>query len=153
MDNLGAWGIARSTIGTDNHTQFLIMPVTCNFFSCRPFGAGPSSGALFAGGAAMSQWDCGGGAERRTIAPPVSGRSQILGREIQFNRRPFTVVGVTAQRFLRSVAWSRSFRVPYTMKPAAGRPGSLPRRIHTLAYLGRTLKPGRRVPAREQNSP
>ncbi len=33
MDHLAAWSIGRSTIGPDDPTQWLVMPVTCNFFS------------------------------------------------------------------------------------------------------------------------
>ena len=116
MDNIGAWRIARSTIGTDDPTQLLIMPVTCNFFSLygldRPrFGTALSCGRL--------RW-----AWRNAVVvlseelwhSRFQADPQILGREIQLNRRPFTVVGVTPSQFSGQLRGPGVW-VPYTMQP------------------------------------
>jgi predicted permease len=141
MDNLGAWGIARSTIGMDDPTQFLIMPVTCNFFSLYGLDR-PRLGTLF------RPEDCDGPGRNAVVVlseelwhSRFQADPQILGREIQLNRRPFTVVGVTPSHFSGQLRGPGVW-VPYTMEPGLGgrdlfRDESIP----WLTLEGR-LKPG-----------
>ena len=117
MGNLGAWAIGRSTIGSDDPTQWLILPVTCNFFSLYGLDR-PKLGRLFraeecarAGGEPVAVigedlW------RRRFDADP-----QILGRTILLNHQPFSIVGVAPARFSGQLRGPGVW-VPYTMEPA-----------------------------------
>ena len=142
LDSLAAWGIARSTIGADDPTQWLIMPVTCNFFSLYGLER-PRLGRLF------RPADCEKpGSEAVVILSEELWRSrfqadpQILGREIRLNRQPFTIVGIAPDRFSGQLRGPGVW-VPYTMGPAffGGRDFFHDDSIPWLTLEGR-LKPG-----------
>jgi predicted permease len=142
MDSLAAWGIARSTIGTDDPTQWLIMPVTCNFFSLYGLDR-PRLGRLF------RPEECerpGGGAVAVLSEELWRSRFQadpkIVGTEISLNRRPFTIVGVTTERFSGQLR-GPGLWIPYTAEAVFfnGRDFFRDDSIPWLTLEGR-LKPG-----------
>jgi predicted permease len=116
MENLAAWGIARSTIGTDDPTQSLIMPVTCNFFSLYGLER-PTLGRLF-----RPEECSNAGSDPVVVLSEELWRSrfqadpQIVGTEIQLNRQRFTVVGVTPKHFSGQLR-GPGIWVPYAMEP------------------------------------
>jgi len=113
MHNLAAWGVARSTIGTDDPTQWLAMPVTCNFFSLYGLER-PRLGRLFR----PEECEKSGG-EAVVVLSEELWRSRfqadprIIGTEISLNRRPFTIVGVTPHRFSGQLR-GPGLWIPYT---------------------------------------
>lgn len=142
LDSLGAWGIARSTIGADDPTQWLIMPVTCNFFSLYGLER-PRLGRLF------RPEDCEKpGSEAVIVLSEELWRNrfqadpQVLGTRVTLNRRPFTVVGVTPGRFSGQLR-GPGLWVPYTMESVfySGRDLFHNDSIPWLTLEGR-LKPG-----------
>lgn len=99
LQNIAAWGIGRATIGTEDTTPDLLLPVTCNFFSLygleqaklgRLFRAEECARPGEAPVAVISEelW------RSRYAADP-----RILGGTIRLNRVPFTIVGVTPAGF------------------------------------------------------
>ncbi len=115
MENLAAWGIARSTIGMDDPTQWMMMPVTCNFFSLYGLNQ-PTLGRLF-----RAEECAKAGGDPVVVLSEELWRSrfqadpQIVGKEIQLNRQPFTIVGVTPSHFSGQLR-GPGLWVPYTME-------------------------------------
>jgi predicted permease len=115
MEKLAAWGIGRSTVGQDDPTQWLIMPVTCNFFSL--YGLEQAKlGRLF------RDEECA----KRGVEPVVviseelwrshfAADPRILGTVIRLNQQPFTVIGVTPARFSGQLR-GPGIWTPYTMQ-------------------------------------
>jgi predicted permease len=142
LDSLAAWGIARSTIGADDPTQWLIMPVTCNFFSLYGLER-PKLGRLF------RPEDCEKpGSEAVVVLSEELWRNrfqadpQVLGTRVTLNRHSFTVVGVTPGRFSGQLR-GPGLWVPYTMESVfySGRDLFHNDSIPWLTLEGR-LKPG-----------
>jgi len=115
LDHVAAWGIGRSTIGSDDSAQWLILPVTCNFFSLYGLDH-PKLGRLF------RDEECArpGGEPVAVISEELwrshfSADPRILGTEVRLGQRPFTIVGVTPARFSGQLRGPGVW-VPYTMQ-------------------------------------
>ena len=115
MDHLAAWSIGRSTVGPDDPTRTLVMPVTCNFFSLYGLER-PRLGRLF------RPADC----ERPGASPVVvlsealwrsrfAADPDIVGTVLLLNHQPFTIVGITPGGFAGQLRGPGVW-VPYTMQ-------------------------------------
>jgi len=142
MDHLAAWGIGRSTFGPDDPTQWLVLPVTCNFFAL--YGLEQARmGRLF-----RAEECAKPGAEPVVVIGEELWRShfgsdpQILGAVIRLNHQPFTVIGVTPAHFSGQLRGPGVW-IPYTMQPPffGGRDFFRESSVQWLMLEGR-LKPG-----------
>ena len=116
LTNIAAWHTDEATLGNDPK-QIDVKLVTCNYFSLYGLQA-PKLGRLFRpdecatpGSAPVallgeSFWHYRYGADPR-----------IVGRTIQLNRHPYTVVGVIPQNFSLLDESGPKIWVPYTMQP------------------------------------
>lgn len=116
LTNIAAWHTDEATLGNDPK-QIDVKLVTCNYFSLYGLQA-PKLGRLFRpdecatpGSAPVallgeSFWHNRYGADPR-----------IVGRTIQLNRHPYTVVGVIPQNFSLLDESGPKIWVPYTMQP------------------------------------
>jgi predicted permease len=115
LANLAAWSNVSVTIG-ENGDQIMPLLVTCNFFSL--YGLEHAKvGRLFLADECATP----GAAPVVVISEEMWRRrfladAHVIGRAINLNRHPFTVVGVTPARFsgqLKSGMW-----IPWTMQGA-----------------------------------
>src|SRR5262245_1651856 len=117
LDQLAAWSIGRSSIGPDDPTRTLVMPVTCNFFSLYGLER-PTLGRLFRAA------DCERpGAQAVVVLSEALWRSRfdadpkLVGTDLLLNHQPFTIVGITPARFSGQLRGPGVW-VPYTMQAA-----------------------------------
>jgi predicted permease len=115
MNNIAAWSIGRATMGTEDPTQWLVLPVTCNFFSLYGLDR-PKLGRLFRSDECATP-----GASPVAVLGEDLWRSRfasdpnILGTQIRLNHEPFTIVGIAPRRFSGQLR-GPGIWVPYTMQ-------------------------------------
>lgn len=115
LENVAAWGIGRSTVGQDDPTQLLILPVTCNFFSLYGL-ENPRLGRLFR----ADECEQAGSSPVAVISEELwrdqfSSDPQIVGATIRLNHQPFTIIGVTPAHFAGRLR-GPGIWVPFTMQ-------------------------------------
>jgi predicted permease len=142
LENVAAWGIGRGSIGQDDPSQWLIMPVTCNFFSLYGLDR-PKMGRLFRASECASQ----GEAPVAVISEELwrdrfASDPQIIGATIRLNHNSYSIVGVTPARFAGQLRGPGVW-VPYTMQAGflGGHDFFRERSVPWLMVEGR-LKPG-----------
>ena len=115
LSDLAGWSIARVKLDDDAQSQMALM-VTRNFFSVYGLER-PTLGRLFL----ADECAAPGGPQVAILSEELwqfrfGADPQIIGKVINLNRRPFTVVGVTPARFSgRLRGWG--IWIPYTMQP------------------------------------
>src|SRR5262245_63881337 len=115
LSDLAGWAIARVKLDDDAQSQMALM-VTRRFFSVYGLER-PSLGRLFL----ADECAAPGGPQVAILSEELwqsrfGADPQIIGKVINLNRRPFTVVGVTPARFSgRLRGWG--IWIPYTMQP------------------------------------
>jgi predicted permease len=115
LENIAAWGIGRATLGENGSTQFLVLPVTCNFFTLYGLEH-PKLGRFFrADECATPGRDPVAVISEEIWRTTFSSDAQVVGRIVRLNQQPFTIVGVTPARFGGQLRGPGVW-VPYTMQ-------------------------------------
>lgn len=116
LTNIAAWHTEEATLGNDP-TKIGVMLATCNYFSLYGLQT-PKLGRLFR----PDECDTPGSAPVALIGEAFwrnhyGADARIVGRTIQLNQHPYTVVGVIPRTFGLLEDSGPGIWVPYTMQP------------------------------------
>jgi predicted permease len=140
LDGLAALAPVVVTLRGDEPVRVTGALVTCNYFEVTR--------AAIPLGRAFAPAECAGPGEAAVVIlswafwqRQFAGSPAVLGRSIEFNRQPFTVIGIAARGFGGTDLRMRDLWIPVTLQPRLGDDLLSKRSMSWLTPLGR-MRPG-----------